>query len=333
MDQTFHALLERGERAETCDVGDPARHPFAGNVPLGDGQPRIGLQPLEAERDAALFAVDADHFHFHFLADGHEISGVVHAPPRNFREVHQAFHPAQVDEHAEAGDVGHLALDAIAHLDLRQQLRAAAGRGLGRAFGEHHPPLLRIELDDLGAHRLADFAVHHRLALLVAGEGRNADEVRERDEPADVIALHEQSAAVDAGDREFGDAVAFVQLARRRPVVGGLIAFVRRGFLRRRATIGGFFRENRRPPGFTGLVGRGRVARGPGFRRPRRARSGRRRGWSGRRRGRSVGRGRRRGRRGRARRIPRNGIQMFGGKGVQVFHVLSILDRFFCCSS
>ncbi len=108
---------------------------------------------------------------------------------------------------------------------------------------------------------LADLAVHHRLALLVAGERRNADEMRERDESADVIALHEQSAAVDAGHREFGDAVAFVELARRRPIVGGLVAFIGSGFLRRRAPLAEFLRQDGRPPGFAGLIGRRRVAR------------------------------------------------------------------------
>jgi hypothetical protein len=77
-------------------------------VTLGESFPRVLLGLLEAQRDAALVAVDFQHHHVDFLRGRHDLAGVdVLLGPGHFRNVHQAFDARlQLHEGAVFGDVG-----------------------------------------------------------------------------------------------------------------------------------------------------------------------------------------------------------------------------------
>ena len=72
--------------------------------------------------------------------------------------MHQAVHPAQIDERAEVDDRGHHTLADGALLQLVEELAAHLGLGLLQpgAPRQHHVVAVLVQLDDLGFDLLAD---------------------------------------------------------------------------------------------------------------------------------------------------------------------------------
>jgi hypothetical protein len=64
-----------------------------------------GLLLLEAESDALAVLVDAQHDHLDLLVELDHLARVVDAAPGHVGDVQQAVDAAEVDEHAEVGDV------------------------------------------------------------------------------------------------------------------------------------------------------------------------------------------------------------------------------------
>src|SRR6185503_2724620 len=123
----------------------------------GDVLPGIGLQLLQAERDALALPVDVEDLHLELLADLHHFGRVRHAAVAHIGDVQQAVHAAQVDEGAEVGDVLH---DAFAYLGDRQLLHQDVALGLALGLEQHATrdddvaaPL--VQLDDLELEALA----------------------------------------------------------------------------------------------------------------------------------------------------------------------------------
>ena len=139
--------------------------------------PRVGLDLLEAERDALGARVEAQHLHLDLVADLEQLARVVDAAPRHVGDVEQAVEAAEVDERAVVGDV----LDHAVHdLPLFEALERRGAHALAllleeRAAREHDVPAPLVELDDLELEPLADQAleVPHRPQVdLRAGQER-----------------------------------------------------------------------------------------------------------------------------------------------------------------
>src|SRR4029079_5141724 len=106
--------------------------------------------------NALAILVDAQDDDLDLLVELHHLARMVDAAPRHVGDVKQAVDAAQVDEHAEVGDVLHGALAHLTVLDVVEQelllLLALFFEQLAARDDDVHP--LRIDLDDARAHRL-----------------------------------------------------------------------------------------------------------------------------------------------------------------------------------
>src|SRR5262249_125212 len=121
VDQSLDAVLELHEGAVGHDVDDLALVLAADRVARLDAFPRGGAALLQAERDALAVLVDAPDAHLDLLVELDHLARVVDAAPRHVRDVEQAVDAAEVDEHAEVGDVLDDALADLAVLDVGEQ--------------------------------------------------------------------------------------------------------------------------------------------------------------------------------------------------------------------
>src|SRR5439155_776848 len=149
--QAFDTRLELDECAVVRDRDDLALHARSNRILRRDVLPGIGLQLLQAERDALALPVDVEDFHLELLADLHRLGRMRHAAVAHVGDVQQAIHAAQVDEGAEVGDVLD---DALAHLVDRQLLHqhVAFRFALGleqHAAGDDDVAAALVQLDDL----------------------------------------------------------------------------------------------------------------------------------------------------------------------------------------
>src|SRR5713226_3242726 len=127
---------------------------------------RVGLELLDAERNALLLDIDIEHLDAHDLPLVVVAHGLLAgAVPVDIREMHHAVDVArQADEETELGDVAHLALDGAADRVLFDEgvprirhdlLQAEADAPLLRIDVEHHHLDLLAGRDDLaGVHIL-----------------------------------------------------------------------------------------------------------------------------------------------------------------------------------
>ena len=194
VDQALDALLELDECAVVGDRDDLALDAVADLVLLLDALPRVGLELLQAERDALLLGIEVEHLDPHLVADLDELGRMRDAAPRHVGDVEQAVDAAQVHERAEVGDV----LDhALADLVLREVLE---DRGLHPvalllehgAARDHDVPAALVELDDLDRHGLAEQRVH---VLHLAQRDLRAGQER-----LDAVEVHHH-AALDLADQ------------------------------------------------------------------------------------------------------------------------------------
>src|SRR3990172_8784921 len=88
-----------------------------------------------------------------------DLARMAHAAPRQFGDVHQAFHPAEIDKEAEGGHVGYYAFQLLVYLQSLQQRLPRTRRGLSRALGEHDAAALRVTLDHLELDFAAEVAL------------------------------------------------------------------------------------------------------------------------------------------------------------------------------
>src|SRR5690606_14182587 len=146
------------ERTERHQLGDLAGHDLLDRVGAGELAPRVLLGRLQRQRDPLALQVDVEHLDLDLLAHLNHLGGVVDVLPGQLGDVHQAVHPAEVDERAEVDDGGDHALADLALGQLVEELGAHLGLGLlqpGPA-GEHHVVAVLVQLDDLGFQLAAD---------------------------------------------------------------------------------------------------------------------------------------------------------------------------------
>ena len=195
--------------------------------------PRIVLHLLDAERDAALFAVHVEHLHVDFLRRAQDLRRMqVLLGPAHFADVHQAFNARlQFNERAVVGDVG----DAAGELAASRVLRVDAVPRIGQQLlhAERNALGVRVDLDDLDFHRVAH--IEH-LARVRDALPAHVGDVQQAVDAAEV---HERAVIGDVLDHAFAD-FAFLAAGRRfrrAPTRGSLRA--RRGARRRCCRAGG----------------------------------------------------------------------------------------------
>src|SRR5882762_1396412 len=175
--EAFDARFELDERAVVRDRDDFPLHARSNRILRGDVLPRIGLQLLQAERDALALPVDFEDCDLELLADLHHLGRMRHAAVAHVGDMQQAVDAAQVDEGAEVGDVLH---HALPHLIDRQLLHQHVAFRLALGFEQHAArdddvAAAFVELDDLELEALAEQLVDIRNAAqrdLAAGQER-----------------------------------------------------------------------------------------------------------------------------------------------------------------
>ena len=156
--QPLDAVLQLDEGAVGHEVDHLAGDPGTDGVLLLDVLPRRRQLLLHAEGDTLALAIDLEDLDLHLLVDAHHLGRVVAPTPGHIGDVEQTVDPAEVDEHAEVGDVLDLTGAQLALLDLAHQLGlellAVLLDQLAARDDDVHP--LLIDLDDAGVDLLAD---------------------------------------------------------------------------------------------------------------------------------------------------------------------------------
>ena len=161
--------------------------------------PRVLQRLLEAERDAALGAVDLEHLHLHFLAGRNDLAGVdVLLGPRHFGDVDEALDARlQLDERAVVGDVGDAALELLADVVARFDRRPRIFLQLLHA--ERDAVGLVVDLDDAHLDLLADG--EHLGRVIDAPPG----DVGDMQQAVDAAEVDERAVVGDVLDRALDD--------------------------------------------------------------------------------------------------------------------------------
>ena len=149
----------------------------------GDAVPRVGLELLDAERDAVRLVVELEDLDLDGLADVDDLGRVVDAPPRHVGDVQQAVDAAEVDEGAVLGDVLDDAVDDLALFEVRDELGALLGPALLEHGAARHDDVAApaVHLEDLErlrhAHERRHVAHRPHVDLASAAGSHGAVEV------------------------------------------------------------------------------------------------------------------------------------------------------------
>src|SRR5262245_20318925 len=125
VDEAVDTVFNLDERAEVGQVADAALDPGPDAVAIGQRFPRVRLDLLDAEADAAVVRIDLEHLRFDLLSDRKELRRMFDAfRPSHLRDVHEAFDARlDLDERAVIGDRDHLAFDARAYREALDRRR------------------------------------------------------------------------------------------------------------------------------------------------------------------------------------------------------------------
>ena len=183
MQEAIHARQELHEHAEL----GRAYRASADHLPLAQPSrhrgPRIALEGLQAERDAALLLVDPQDLDGDRVAHAQEIGRPARARVRKLGQGHEPLHAAQVDERAEIRERGHRAGEHRAGEDLLSRLLGHLGGAL-------------LEQTPSGEHQVAPVVAEGRDAKL-----EDAADVFLRGLDAAQIHLREGTEPAQAADR------------------------------------------------------------------------------------------------------------------------------------
>ena len=150
------------------------------------------MQPLEAQRDPALFAIDRHHMHFDVLPAAQHIGGMIDAPPRNLADVRQPFDAAQIDERAEVAHGGDDSAAALAGLQIGQQQFNASAIVIRQPLGQHKAAMRAIEFDDLAFDDLPHALLKFGAALGIVGHVGHVQNMRGGHEAVQAVPVHQQ---------------------------------------------------------------------------------------------------------------------------------------------
>src|SRR5262245_60321677 len=230
VDQPFDPLRELHERAEVRHPDDLPFDGVADVVLLEELVPDVGLELLEAQREALVLRVDVEHHRLDGVALLQGLRRVLQAlAPRHVRDVDQAVDAVlDLDERAELGQVADLAGDRRADRVLLGQLVPRVALDLLEA--ERDPPRAGIDAEHHGLDAVAD--VEDLRRMLDALAPRHLADV---DEPLDArLELDERAVVGQAHDLAREARAHRVPLDHVRPrVVHQLLVAERHAFGRR----------------------------------------------------------------------------------------------------
>ena len=177
VDQALDAGLELDERAVVGERDHLAADALADRVAHRRVAPRIGLDLLQAQRDALGLRVEAQHLHLDLVADLEQLARVVDPAPGHVGDVQQAVDAAEVDERAVVGDVLDHAVDDLALLEALERRRAQRSRSFSRSARRESTMLprrlLNLMILNLSLSPISAFEVAHRAQVdLRAGQER-----------------------------------------------------------------------------------------------------------------------------------------------------------------
>src|ERR1051326_824255 len=93
MYQPIDPFFNLDERTEIRQLANAAFNHGADTVAFRDRSPGIGLQLLDAQRNAAVPRLHFEHHGLHLVADPNHFARVLHPPaPRHFRDVNETLH-------------------------------------------------------------------------------------------------------------------------------------------------------------------------------------------------------------------------------------------------
>src|SRR5262245_51621893 len=170
VDQAVDFLLDFDERTELGEVTNLALNSGPDGVFVGQVVPRIALDLLQAERDAARRRIDAKHHGFNVVADVQNLRRVLDAlAPRHLGDVDQPLDARlELDERAVIGETDDFSFNArtnriaLHHVrpGIGDELLVAEGDALGRRVVLQHDDVdLVVHLEQLG--RVADTPPRH----------------------------------------------------------------------------------------------------------------------------------------------------------------------------
>src|SRR5271165_1739647 len=164
MDQAFHARFQLDEGSIIGDADHAPDNTRARGVALGDGLPRIGIELLEAERDALLVAIELQHFDRDAVAGVDQFGGVSNAAIGHVADVQQAVDAAEIDESTVVGEIFHHARN---HSAFRQGPESGALAGvllfLDSHFARHdNVAAAAVQFDDFNR----DVLIQERIEIV-----------------------------------------------------------------------------------------------------------------------------------------------------------------------
>ena len=151
VNQALDTLFELGKAAVVGEVGNTRLDAAAFGVTVGDFDPRIFAQLLEAEGNPVALAIELEDLDVDFLTHFDDLGGVLDTLPRHVGNVQQTVNTTQVHERAVVCEVLDNTLDGHAFLQRLKQgfTLNAVGRFHHGAAGHHHVVALLVQLDDL----------------------------------------------------------------------------------------------------------------------------------------------------------------------------------------
>ena len=185
VNQTLHA---GSDLHESTVVGhhDHAAANFVADLQIGiQSLPRMRGELLQTQRDALLLIVEVEDHDTDLLVELDDLLGMVHAAPREVRDVNQTVHAAQIDEHAVGGDVLDGSLEDLPLLELRHDdLLLRLEFGLDQRLVRHdHVAELLVDLHHLELHGLVHIYVvvadRLHVDLRTGQEGFDAEDVHD----------------------------------------------------------------------------------------------------------------------------------------------------------
>ena len=122
MNQAFHTGLDLYESSEGLDA-----HHFTGDASafrIFDLYifPWVWNQLFQPQGDLGSLRIKIDHFHFHLIADGQHLGGMIQLSPGHIGEMQQAVNAAQIDKGTVLSDVFDFSIKLGIYLDLAKQL-------------------------------------------------------------------------------------------------------------------------------------------------------------------------------------------------------------------
>src|ERR1043165_3028994 len=217
VDQAVDPLLHFDEGAEVGEVADAARDHGADRIALRDRVPRVLLERLQRQRDAAVRHVDVGDDGLDFVAHVQQLRRPHLLRPRHLGDVDQPFDALfELDEGAVVGERD----DAAAHLGAEGVALDDVGPGVlplllvaeGDALGGG------IELEDEDFDLVADVEVFGRMVDAAPGDVGNVQQA------VDAAEVDEDTVVGDVLDDAVGE-LPFLQAPERLRLLRFLLDF------------------------------------------------------------------------------------------------------------